>query len=244
VLPSRSRGVPIKSRGERFDVTIVELTAPSIAAAAAATAAPPAVLTSSPPPLPPAHQVSLAPHQVAQLMDAQRSAAKVRWAAAVARFDAWTIATFGALTLLFGLTSAASVLLGLAMLAAALVEFRGADRLRRLEPSAAKTLGINQLCLAGALIAYASWQLYVTYTTPSSFATAAGSDAQLQQMMLPLDELARTLTSAVYVLLIVVAVCMQGGTALYYFTRKRHLDGHLRRTPNWVADLQRAGVAV
>lgn len=189
-------------------------------------------------------QPSLDAQQVAQLMEAQRSAAKVRRAAAVARFDGWTIGAFGALTLLFGLTSATSVLLGLGMLVVAFVEFRGADRLRKLDPTAPKMVGINQLCLAGLLIAYSAWQLYLAYTTPSSFATAAGSDAQLEHMMLPLDELARTLTSAVYVLLILIAIFIQGGTALYYFTRQRHLDAHLRRTPKWVADLQRAGVAV
>jgi hypothetical protein len=191
-------------------------------------------------------QTTLTPAQVAQILNAQRSATKVRRAAGVARFDGWMIATFAALTILTGFTSASALLLGVGMFAVATIEFRGADRLRRLEPTAAKTLALNQLGLGAMLIAYSAWQLYLTHTTPSSFAAAAGagSDPQLAHMMGSLDQLATTLTSAVYVLLICIAIFIQGGTALYYFSRQRHLDDHVNRTPKWVTDLQRAGVAV
>ena len=57
----------------------------------------------------------------------------MRRAVNVARFDGWTIGLFGALTLLFGLTTLSGVLLGGGMIAVAAFELRGANRLARLD---------------------------------------------------------------------------------------------------------------
>src|SRR4051794_40425315 len=113
----------------------------------------------APPPLPP-----LAPQLSAEhLLDLQRARAalrKVRRAISVASFDGWTIGAFAALTLIFGLTSASSVIMGLAMGAVAYVELRSAGRLRRLDPNAARMLGFNQLALGAVLITYALWRTF------------------------------------------------------------------------------------
>lgn len=187
---------------------------------------------------------SLSPDQVAALLEAQKSVTKVRRAVSVATFDGWMTATFAGLTILTGFLSPSALMLGTGMAAVAFVEFRGAGQLRRLAPNAAKTLGINQLALAGLLILYSCWQMYASRTSPSELSQAVGNDPQLTQMIGGIDDLTKMITSAVYGVLILIAIFVQGGTALYYFSRQRYLDAHLKRTPKWVADLQRAGVAV
>jgi hypothetical protein len=48
-----------------------------------------------------------------------------------------------------------------------------------------------------------------------------------------------TLRRGLYGLVLVGSVLMQGLTALYYFTRARHMRAYLRDTPPWVVELQR-----
>jgi len=39
--------------------------------------------------------------------------------------------------------------------------------------------------------------------------------------------------------LIAVALLVQGGTALYYFSRQKHLLRYLQQTPPWIQQMQR-----
>jgi hypothetical protein len=57
-----------------------------------------------------------------------------------------------------------------------------------------------------------------------------------------IDSLARLLGVLVYGTLAAVAIFGQGGTALYYFTRRKHVEAYLRETPQWILDAQRAGM--
>src|ERR1043165_8021066 len=79
---------------------------------------PPSV--ASPAPLSPAH--------LQQLEYARVASKKIRRAVAVAHFDGWGTAIFGALTLLGALLSFSwiAMLLGAGMIAVAVIEFRGA----------------------------------------------------------------------------------------------------------------------
>ena len=38
---------------------------------------------------------------------------------------------------------------------------------------------------------------------------------------------------------IALSVLFQGGNALYYFTRRRHVEDFIAETPEWVRDVQR-----
>ena len=38
----------------------------------------------------------------------------------------------------------------------------------------------------------------------------------------------------------VAVIYLMGGAALYYFTRRRHIESHLRATPEWVVETLRA----
>ena len=51
--------------------------------------------------------------------------------------------------------------------------------------------------------------------------------------------LARMISATVYVGLACVAVLAQGGTALYYFTREKHIRAYREQTPPWIVEMQR-----
>src|SRR4051794_19241609 len=103
----------------------------------------------APPPLPViAPPPNVSPEHLRQLAAARADAKKVRRAISVANFDGWTIGAFGALTLLLGLTDPSSIAMGLGMIAVAWIELRGASRLKRLDSSAGRMLGMNQIALA------------------------------------------------------------------------------------------------
>lgn len=177
-----------------------------------------------------------------QLTAARRSAKKVRRAVAVATADAWTIAVFAALSFVCGLTGGVSgVLLGVAMGATAYVEFTGAARLRRLDPSAPRRLGYNQLALAGVLIAYALWSLYAANGAGGLLAGLNAQEAQLGVSGQQVADLGRLVTDAMYGTLILVAIFGQGSTALYYFSREKYLRRYLAETPSWIIEMQQAG---
>jgi hypothetical protein len=196
------------------------------------------------PAIPPASESSLAPQQVSELIAARDRSTKIRRAVGVARFDGWMIAIFAALTGVTGLLDIPSLLLAGAMGFVAWREFRGAESLRRLDPAAPKLLAINQLVLAGALIAYAIVQVISTLAHSNKYTAMAGGDPQLTQMLGPIDQLTKLLTISVYGLIILVAIFVQGGTALYYLTRHRHLHEYLAQTPSWIRDLQQRGIAI
>jgi len=206
-----------------------------------------------PPPLPTAPApfaipagapAALDPEQVQQLLAAQARVSKLRRAVNVARFDGWTTGFFAVVTILTGFTSGSALLLGFGMAIVAYVEFAGATKLRQLDARAARQLAINQVCLGAMLILYSLWQLYVAMTGPSSFASVTGNDPQLAQMLGSFDGLTKTISMLVYGVLIAIAIFIQGGTAMYYHSRQRHLEEYVRATPKWILDLQRAGVAV
>jgi hypothetical protein len=46
----------------------------------------------------------------------------------------------------------------------------------------------------------------------------------------------------VYGGLAAVAIFGQGGTALYYWSRRRFVEAYLKETPRWIIDAQRAGL--
>ena len=45
-----------------------------------------------------------------------------------------------------------------------------------------------------------------------------------------------------YGTLAAVAIFVQGGTALYYLSRRRLIEQYLRETPAWIVQAQRAGM--
>jgi hypothetical protein len=206
------------------------------------------VMASNPPILPAAASAAagpLSPENVAQLKQARDQGKKLRRAAGVATFSAWSMAVFAALTLplslVFGLWNLVfAVVLGLT----AAFEFRGAAGLRRLDVRAPRLLMLNELALGMLLACYGAWQLIASLTGPNPYAAAIASNPDLREMLGPIGELARSASIALYGSVIAVGVLYQPGMAIYYATRGRQLKTYLQTTPPWIVDLQRSGVSI
>ena len=196
-----------------------------------------------PPAAPGASAPQMNPLQIQQQMSAARIAAKkVRRAASVATADAWMLAIVAVPSLAAGLIDRGliGILLGAALCAIACVEFSGAKRIRRLDPSSTRMLGFNQLALAAVLIIYSLWSLHQAMNGGLA-AELKEHEAELQAMGKEMEDMLQTTTNLVYYTLIAVAVFMQGGTALYYFSREKHIRQYVETTPPWIVEMQRNG---
>src|SRR3954471_21742881 len=183
----------------------------------------------------------LTPQQMRQLADARAAHKYVRRAVAVATFDGWTVAVFALLNCLCGFTDVASMIVGLALGAMAFVEIRGASQLRRLDESAPRRLGFNQILLGMLLCAYAVWQIYQHLHGPSALAAVTQADPRVGKRF---EDMFRSLAVALYGSLIIFAILAQGGAALFYFTREKYLRAYRQRTPAWILQMQQTGVMV
>ena len=183
----------------------------------------------------------LSAEHLRQMQDARVRAKKIRRCVALANFDGWSVGAFGALTLLFGVFTLTGWLLGGGMLAVAYVELNTVGSVKRLEPSAARRLGWNQLALAGLLLSYAGWSLYAAWFGPDPLASTIAAAPETAELLAPYSSLARLIRVAVYIALAAVAIFAQGGTALYYFTREKHIRAYREQTPSWIVELQQGG---
>lgn len=216
-------------------------------------------MTSTPPPIPfmpptgvgPAASVAaapppaaprLSPEQLKQIADARHRSTKIRKGVNVALFDGWSIAIFAGLTLLGGLFSPVSLMLGAGMAAVAFVELRGVKRLRQLDATAPKLLAWNQVFLAALLLTYALFSLWKIYTGRTELAGQLAAYPELATVAGDIEQLSKMIGLLIYGSLIAVAIFGQGGTALFYLSRKKYIDAYLRETPQWIIDAQRAGM--
>ena len=176
-----------------------------------------------------------------ELTDARAAHKYIRRAVAVANFDGWSIAVFAFLNCLCGFTDLTSMIVGLAMGAMAFVEIRGASQLRRLDETAPRRLGFNQVLLGMLLCAYAVWQIYQYLHAPSALAAVTQADPRVGKRF---EDMFRSLAVALYGSLIIFAIVAQGGAALFYFTREKYIRTYRQRTPAWIIQMQQAGVMV
>lgn len=125
------------------------------------------------------------------------------------------------------------------------VEYQGCRRMRQADPVAAKILGRNQLTLLGLIILYCLVQM-LTFSPEHAKAAAISPEVRSQLAALPsmekaidseIERLAPLATYGFYGLVIALSVVFQGGLALYYYTRRRHLHAFHTQTPSWVRRL-------
>jgi hypothetical protein len=140
------------------------------------------------------------------------------------------------------LFSFVGLLLGAGMMAVAYVEIRGAKRLRQLDPAAPKTLAWNQVFLGALLFAYAVFSLWRIYTGRTELAAQLNAYPELADIAGDVERLSKLIGLLIYGTLIAVAIFGQGGTALFYLTRRKYIDAYLRETPQWIIDAQRGGM--
>jgi len=196
-------------------------------AVATATVEPPGPLTQS-------HQREVAA--------AHERARKIRKAAAVASFNGWMTGIFAACSAPFALFSLVGFLVTASLSVVSYNEFRGRKRLLRFDREAPIFLGWNQVGFVTVIFIYCTWMLIVGFMSEGPFAAEMKANPELSvafDSVTEFDQLYRILIAAVYGTVIVLSVVFQGLNALYYFTRRKHLDAYLENTPDWVLDLQR-----
>ncbi|MGE5612144.1 MAG: hypothetical protein ACM359_23050 [Bacillota bacterium] len=198
----------------------------------------------TPPALPGSPVGLLSQEQLQQLAVAQLASRKIRRAVAVATFDGWTLAIFAALSFVCGLSSISGILMGIGMGVVAWIELCGARQLRRLNAQAAKRLGFNQIALALLLILYAIGSLWSEWRGEGVMAALSAADPAAAGLLKPMEGLAHLLAMTVYGSLIGVAIVVQGGTAWFYFTRIKHIQGYLEQTPAWIIQMQKADISL
>ena len=182
----------------------------------------------------------LSPQDLEQIELARKRGKCIRRAVSMAAFNGWTAGIFAAASLVCGLFSFVSFLLGTVLAVVAYNEFRGARDLRRFDERAPRRLALGQIGLCVALVLYGAWGLYTTFTTPSEYQAVLAGSAQAAELVGSIESLQTTVSLGVYGGLIVLSIIFQGGTAWYYFRRQRLVRAYIAETPAWILELERA----
>ena len=203
----------------------------------------------SQPPPPFAHLASPAvtaasPQHLEQIAEARKRGKTIRRCASVASTSAWTIAIFGAFSVIFSIGDYLGMAIGVAMCVLSHFEFKGAKEIRRLDINAPKRLARNQMIMGALMLVYSAIALWTSLNKPSDIDSALGGDPQLTQMVGSIQSFERSGYIAVYTAIAFAAIVGCGGTALYYARRKPFIKKYLRETPPWIIELQRAGMTV
>ncbi len=186
----------------------------------------------------------LSPEQLWQITEARKSSRKIRRAVNIARFDGWTLALAAGLTFVLSIGDLSGMAIGALLGVIAGVELYNANRLRALNPRAARILGFNQLALALLLILYSSWQIYAQLTGKGEVEQLGQSDPLVAQSLQGINQIVTTIVLGIYSGLIAVAIFAQGSLALYYFTRIKHIRKHVSRTAPWIIAMQKADIGI
>lgn len=200
----------------------------------------PATDARTPPTAAPRRDGAISPEQLQAITAARHQGRKISRAALVASISGWTMAFFGAISVLFGLFSLPSFLLGLGLGVVAFIELRGARGLRAMDLTAPRTLALNQVGLIAVVSAYAAWGLVTALFGPGPYDEQIAAGGPIADTLAPFDNMRRVISVAVYAAVIVGSVLAQGCAAAYYFSRRRHMTDYLKSTPKWVVETLRA----
>jgi hypothetical protein len=183
---------------------------------------------------------ALTREQLAAFTQARVRGRKISRAATVAAVSGWTLAFFAFISLIGGVFSLTSLLLGVGLGIMAHLELRGSKGLRRFDETAPRRLAFNQIAIGAMIVVYCGWSIWEAVAGPGPYDSYLAQGGDTAEMIEPIAQLHTAMTSAFYALLICVSVVAQGCAALYHFTRRRHLIAFLRETPAWVVDALRA----
>ena len=180
----------------------------------------------------------------AQIVAARKLGGKLRAAGIVAAVDGWTLGVFAVLTILCSLTSPVALMLGAGMLAVSYFELRGSGDLKRLDPRGPRLLTLNQFALGAMLFVYGAINLWLSLHEAHPMASMAGQSPEVESMVAPYEGMVRNLMVLVYAIVMLVAIVEPGLMARYYHSRGKILRMYLQTTPQWILELQRAGMSV
>ena len=108
-------------------------------------------------------------------------------------------------------------------------------------------LGWNQLGLLAMIVVYCLWSLFGSAGEADAVRAELKSYSDLDAALGAaggFEGMFKTVSYAFYGGVIVVSVLFQGGNALYYFTRRRHVEDFIAETPQWVRDVQGGSIPV
>lgn len=182
----------------------------------------------------------IAPEHVQAIAQARRQARKINRAASVAAFSGWTMAVFAIFSLLGGVFSLPTLLLGLGMSWSARVELRASAALRRFDITAPRRLALNQAALFIMFSMYAGWSIVQALTGPSPYADYLKAGDDVARTIAPIARLHVAVTIGFYAAVIVISAIAQGAAACYYLTRRGHVCAYLANTPPWIVQTLRA----
>jgi hypothetical protein len=183
----------------------------------------------------------LTPAHYRELTLVQTQTRIVRKAAWVANFNGWSTGVAAALSAPFALFSVVGFLATVGLSVVAYNEFRGRKRLLDSDPSAAELLGWNQIGLLALIAGYSLWMLRASLTEASSLSAELNA-SQLGDAfgsLTNVEELSRRIAIAFYGTVVAASAVVQGLNALYYFSRRKHIEACLRDAPAWALDLER-----
>ncbi len=185
----------------------------------------------------------LTPEHHQQLLEANQRARKIHTAAGVAAFNGWVTGAIAVLSAPFAPFSIAGSLVTIGTAVVAYNEFRGRRMLLSFKPRGAALLGWNQVGLLGLIVGYCLWMIVAGLVGPSPYESELQAYPELKSVLGSPEQLRRltqTLVLAVYGSVIGLSGIFQGLNAVYYFTRRKHIDAYLQKTPPWVVTLQRS----
>jgi len=183
------------------------------------------------------------PQHLEQIAESRQRGKRISRAVTVATLSGWSLAIFAGLTLLGAVFDSSALLLGAALACSACFELRGARELHRLNARGPRQLARNQLFLAAIITTYAGYHLVACLIGQSPLASSA-SDPQVSQLLGSFDDMARGISAAFYGVVGLVGLIVPGLTALYYGSRKKHIEEFVRNSPAWIVELRRKGINV
>ena len=173
-----------------------------------------------------------------QLEHLVRLAKPARKAASYAGFSGWMTLMAGVIQLPFAIRNPPMLLLCVVLAGIGTRELSLRRKMLRLDSSAPKKLALNQIVLGITLASYAIYKL-MQPSGPSVLTSSIATDPMLQStpevagMLDGMAQLEQLVMASVYVLLIVLAVFVQGGTAGYYALKSFPLRRRHKQTPLW-----------
>jgi hypothetical protein len=182
-----------------------------------------------------------------ELALARQRSKSVHKAARVATFNGWATAVMALISAPFALFSMSGALVFIGLLAVAYNELRGRNRLLQFDPSAATLLGWNQVALLAIVVAYCLWAIQSNLKEAKSLTAQLGAYSDLETVLgtpSEIETLARQIVYLLYGSVIAASILFQGLNALYYFSRRKHIDAYLADTPGWIRQLQSGGLPV
>jgi hypothetical protein len=182
-----------------------------------------------------------------ELAQARQGAKAITKTARVAAFNGWATAIVALLSAPFALFSISGALVFIGLSIVAYNELRCGKRLLQFDRSAATILGWNQLVLLAIIVTYSLWAIHSNLNEAKSVTAELSAYSDLETVLGSpgeIESLARQIVILFYGSVIAASVVFQGLTALYYFSRRKHIDAYVAGTPEWIRELQSGGVSV